>query len=211
MENCDEQMWIRTLDFAVGLSSGLHTLCLSNLPLKLQLQPVAQLLNLSKRSYAIVKSLLAQNSTFSLLWLGWRTEKLIRKELNLAQLSSDPWTSQNPTCAVTTCMQRTGIWVPWYDPRQKRSSAEVGKDYQGPFAITTESCSRSQRGQGSVEDWMAESGPCLVVCSVGCLAIARELKSRWPGQKLSWKAMRGVRALDSGEISCTFRIHTYHY
>ena len=63
MENCDEEMWIRTLDFAVDLSLGLHTLCLPNLPLRLQWQPVAQVLSLSKRSCAIVKSLLAQNST----------------------------------------------------------------------------------------------------------------------------------------------------
>jgi hypothetical protein len=211
MEKCDEQMWIHTLDFAVGLSLGLDTLC-SNLPLKLQWQPVAHVLTLSKRSCAIVKSLLAQNSVFSLLWLGWRTEKQIRKELNLAQMSSDPWTAQNPTCAVTTCMQRTGIWVPWCDPRRRRSSVEVGKEYQDPLAITSEPCFCSQGGrQGSVEEWMAEHGPCLVLCSVRCLAIARELQTRWPGAKQSWKFMRGVRALDSHEINSTIGTHTYHY
>ena len=143
---------------------------------------------LSKHARAIIGT--RHPSAVDLFYQACKTRQTIKKEVRLEQLSNECWNAIDRQCAVCNCSVETGIWVPWHRGRGEYAPHE--KNYRGAYAVCSESSAASIDGQMLVARWIQEHGPCLVVCSVGCHDLIRNLVHRWPDERFPSHILRGA-------------------
>ena len=130
-----------------------------------------------------------------LLIRRWEDMPLIHNILRVRQLGSGRWRTDTRECAIRSCQQQTGSFVPWQGWNGLYGPPEAS--YKGALAIEGEFAECSVDGQGTIDEWISSQGPHLVVCSVGCLKSACWLREVAYFPAKPWRILRGAPSLET--------------